>query len=164
MNLTWDGPSQPTRANPQLRGVNERGLRGGSCSGSTGSQVVPDTSWYDVEVGAFVHRCLALTGDLIDSDSLNISVGEGIGSSVQTQLVALVDGDGLNTTVDEVPDRVCLEGLDPLVFDASMASITLNNDTFTPVLPPRGRWWPMCRKMGGSHPSRRRAFVGGSAR
>ncbi len=137
MNLTWDGPSQPTRANLSYVVSMNGGYEVVPAAVRPALEVVPDTSWYDVEVGAFVHRCLALTGDLIDSDSLNISVGEGIGSSVQTQLVALVDGDGLNTTVDEVPDRVCLEGLDPLVFDASMASITLNNDTFTPVLPPR---------------------------
>ena len=100
-------------------------------------EVVPDSSWYDVDVGGYVHRCVALSGDLIESSSLNVSVAGGITSEVQTQLVGLVGGDGLNASLNDVPETVCLQGLDPLVFDASMASLTLNNDTFTPVLPPR---------------------------
>ena len=86
MNLTWDGPSQPTRANLSYVVSMNGGYEVVPAAVRPALEVVPDMSWYDVEVGAFVHRCLALTGDLIDSDSLNISVGEGIGSSVQTQL------------------------------------------------------------------------------
>ena len=137
MNLTWDGPLQPTQTNLSYVVSMNGEYDVVPVSVRPALEVVPDASWFDVEVGGYVHRCVALSGDLIESSTLNISVAGGITSEVQTQLVGLVDGEGLNASVDVVPDTVCLQGLDPLVFDASMASLSLNNDTFSPLLPSR---------------------------
>ncbi len=137
MNLTWDGPTQPTRANLSYVVSMNDAYDVVPVSVRPALEVVPDSSWYDVEVGAYVHRCVALSGDLLESSMLNISVAGGLASEVQTPLVSLVGGAGMNMTANEVPGSLCLQGLDPLVFDASMASLTLNNDTFSPLLPPR---------------------------
>lgn len=137
LNLTWDGPSQPTQANLSYVVSMNGDYDVVPVAVRPALEVVPDSSWYDVEVGGYVHRCVALSGDLIESPSLNISIAGGITSEVQTQLVGLVGGEGLNASLNDVPETVCLRGLDPLVFDASMASLTLNNDTFSPLLPLR---------------------------
>ena len=137
LNLTWDGPSQPTQANLSYVVSMNGDYDVIPVAVRPALEVVPDSSWYDVEVGGYVHRCVALSGDLIESPSLNISIAGGITSEVQTQLVGLVGGEGLNASLNDVPETVCLRGLDPLVFDASMASLTLNNDTFSPLLPLR---------------------------
>ena len=137
INLTWDGPTQPTRANMSYVVSMNGQYDVVPVSVRPALEVVPDSSWYDVEVGAYVQRCVALSGDLLESSMLNISVAGGITSEVQTPLVSLVGGEGMNMSVSEVPATLCLQGLDPLVFDASMASFTLNNDSFAPLLPSR---------------------------
>ena len=137
MNLTWTGPEQPTMANlsyvVNLDGVYEVE----EVRVRPALAVVPAGHWYDVSVGPYMHRCIELNGTLMDSTRLNISVGDSSINDLQTQLVTPVGGPEAVSNLTQTPSKFCLEGLDPLVFEPSMSVLTLNNDTFAPISPPR---------------------------
>ena len=135
MNLTWESEHAPTLANltyvVAINGDHETV----PTQVRPSLEVVPTAQWYDVSAGSYIHRCVDLDGTLINSTSLNISTGASTLQGLQTQLVSIVGEPGLNLTSADVPERVCLEGLDPLVFEPSMATLVLNNHTFSPLLP-----------------------------
>ena len=135
MNLTWDKATKPTMANlsyvVEMNGdyvVEAFAVR-------PALEIVPGTQWYDVQAGSYTHRCVDLDGSLIDSPWLNLSVSGSNLDGLQTTLVNIAGQSGLKTNLSSVPDRFCLEGLDPLVFEPQMATLTINNDTFAPLLP-----------------------------
>ena len=100
-----------------------------------GLEVAPSDHWYDMASGDHVKRCVDLHGTLEESSELNVSVMDSTVASLQTTLVQLEGEAGMNASHDSVPSSVCLRGLDPLVFLPSMTELTLNNDTFDPLLP-----------------------------
>ncbi len=137
MNLTWSGTDQPTMANLSYVVSMNGEYEAVSVKVRPSLEVVPSSQWYDVPVGSYVHRCLDLDGVLINSTSLNISVGAASLGRTQTALVNIPGSTGMEVNLSEVPSQFCLEGLDPLVFDPSMATVQLNNDSFSPSLPER---------------------------
>ena len=137
MNLTWDAPSQPTLANlSYVVSMNDE-YEVAEVHVRPALEVVPASHWYDVPAGAYVHRCIDLDGSLLNSTYLNMSVESSNVVGLQTQLVSVVGGLGLEHNTSDVPPSFCLEGLDPLVFESSMGSLTINNNTFLPQLPER---------------------------
>lgn len=138
LNLSWSGEAAPTMgAGAYIVSVNG-GYDVVPFTVRPTLEVVPSEAWYDVLDGAEVLRCLDLDGALVNSDHLLVEVaGSQRLPATQTPLVALQDGQGLSTNLSEVPERICLTGLDPLVFQPAMATVSLNNDTFSPLLPER---------------------------
>ena len=100
-------------------------------------EVAPSEQWYDRIVGSQVSRCLQLHGTLLEASWLDVEVGGSSMTDVQTSLVQLEGETGMVTNLSAVPSELCLNGLDPLVFESSMATLRLNNHTFTPLLPQR---------------------------
>ena len=137
MNLTWNASSQPTLANLSYVVSMNDDYEVVETHVQPALEVVPSTHWYDVSAGAYVHRCIDLHGSLLNSTYLHMSVEASNIDGLQTQLVSVVDGVGLEQNVTDVPETFCLEGLDPLVFESSMGALTINNDTFQPQLPER---------------------------
>ncbi len=137
MNLTWSGTHQPTMANLSYVVAMNGEHEAVPVQVRPSLEVVPSSSWYDIPTGAYVHRCIELDGSLIHSTSLNISTGSSSFNELQTSLVTIPGASGMEVNADEVPSQFCLAGLDPLVFDPSMAILHLNNNTFAPLLPQR---------------------------
>ena len=137
MNLTWSGQNLPTMANLSYVVAINGEHEAVPVQVRPSLEVVPSSQWYDVPAGAYVHRCLDLNGTLMNSTSLNISTGGASPDGIQTVLVNIPGASGMDVNLSEVPSQFCLEGLDPLVFDPSMATVHLNNDTFSPSLPER---------------------------
>ena len=137
MNLTWDGNEQPTLANLSYVASVNGGYDVVPARVRPALSVVPGDHWYDRSVGSYIHRCIELNGTLMDSTLLNISVGASSVNDLQTQLVSTVGGLEATANLSETPSEFCLEGLDPLVFESAMSVLTLNNDTFAPLQPPR---------------------------
>ena len=139
LNFTWDGVYLPTTANfSYIVSVNDEfSIERSSVKPSL--EVVPTERWYDVSTGTSALRCISLTGTLLDTDrkSLEVEIESNAMEHVQTTLVQLEGETGMISNYSSVPSEVCLSGLDPLVFDPSMATIRLNNDTFQPLLPER---------------------------
>ncbi|MCH1539993.1 MAG: hypothetical protein L7S56_00965 [Candidatus Poseidonia sp.] len=102
-----------------------------------GLEVIAGDHWYDIDGGDHVLRCVDLEGTLIENEQLNASVGDSSIPGLQTSLVQINGVSALETTYDEVPNRFCLRGLDPLVFQPSMHQLQLNNASFEPLEPPR---------------------------
>ena len=137
MNLTWSGANQPTMTNLSyvvaINGEHETV----PVQVRPSLEVVPASQWYDVPAGSYVHRCIDLNGSLMNSTSLNISTGFTPLDGLQTQLVNIPGESTMEVNLTEVPTQFCLAGLDPMVFDPSMAILHLNNHTFSPSLPER---------------------------
>ena len=137
MNLTWTGTNQPTMANLSYVVAINGDHEAVPVQVRPSLEVVPSSAWYDVSAGAYVHRCIDLDGNLMNSTSLNISTGASSLDGLQTSLVSVSGASGMEVNLTEVPSQFCLSGLDPLVFDPSMAILHLNNHTFAPSLPER---------------------------
>ena len=137
MNLTWSGANQPTMTNLSYVVAINGDHEAVPVQVRPSLEVVPSSAWYDVPAGAYVHRCIDLDGNLMNSTSLNISTGASSLDGLQTSLVSVSGGSGMEVNLTEVPSQFCLSGLDPLVFDPSMAILHLNNHTFAPSLPER---------------------------
>jgi len=137
MNLTWTGTNQPTMANLSYVVAINGDHEAVPVQVRPSLEVVPSSVWYDVPAGAYVHRCIDLDGNLMNSTSLNISTGASSLDGLQTSLVSVSGASGMEVNLTEVPSQFCLSGLDPLVFDPSMAILHLNNHTFAPSLPER---------------------------
>ena len=137
MNLTWTGTNQPTMANLSYVVAINGDHEAVQVQVRPSLEVVPSSAWYDVPAGAYVHRCIDLDGKLMNSTSLNISTGASSLDGLQTSLVSVSGASGMEVNLTEVPSQFCLSGLDPLVFDPSMAILHLNNHTFAPLLPER---------------------------
>tara|TARA_Y100001954_G_scaffold238646_1_gene307320 strand:- start:10919 stop:13450 length:2532 start_codon:yes stop_codon:yes gene_type:complete len=137
MNLTWTGTNQPTMANLSYVVAINGDHEAVPVQVRPSLEVVPSSAWYDVPAGAYVHRCIDLDGNLMNSTSLNISTGASSLDGIQTSLVSVFGASGMEVNLTEVPSQFCLSGLDPLVFDPSMAILHLNNHTFAPSLPER---------------------------
>ena len=137
MNLTWTGAFAPTSAEGSyLVDINGE-YEAVPFTVQPALEVVPSERWYDELEGATARRCIDLSGRLVSSSWLDIEVfGQEI-DGLQTPLVTLDEGTGLTDNRTEVPERVCLSGVDPLVFQSAMAGLRLNNDTFAPLLPER---------------------------
>ena len=137
LNLTWEGETAPTMA----RGAYIVSVNGAydvvPFTVRPALEVVPDERWYDELDGATVLRCVDLEGALVNSSQLEVEVGMNHVPVTQTPLVSLEGLQGLKTNLSEVPERLCLSGLDPLVFQPSLATLRINNDTFAPLLPER---------------------------
>ncbi|MGB1354712.1 MAG: hypothetical protein ACPG79_05775 [Poseidonia sp.] len=138
VNLTWSGPLAPTAANFSYVVEMNDDYYVEPMQVRPALEVVPSETWYDVESGDAVLRCVDLYGDIIQSDELNISVMESQLEGLQTTLVQIDNEIGMNASYLETPDVFCLRGLDPLVFEPSMATLHINNDTFEPLLPAQG--------------------------
>jgi len=137
MNLTWTGAFAPTAAEGNYLVAINGGYEAVPFTVRPALEVVPSERWYDELEGATALRCIDLTGRLVNSSWLDIEVlGQEI-DGLQTPLVTLDEGTGLTDNRSEVPERVCLSGLDPLVFQSAMTGLRLNNDTFAPLLPER---------------------------
>jgi hypothetical protein len=137
MNLTWTGAFAPTAAEGSYLVAINGGYEAVPFTVRPALEVVPSERWYDELEGATALRCIDLTGRLVNSSWLDIEVlGQEI-DGLQTPLVTLDEGAGLTDNRSEVPERVCLSGLDPLVFQSAMTGLRLNNDTFAPLLPER---------------------------
>ena len=137
MNLTWTGEDQPTMANLSYVVSMNGEYEAVPVHVRPSLEVVPSATWYDVSSGAYIHRCVDLNGSLMNSTSLVIRTGAAPLEGMQTQLVNIPGASTMDVNLSEVPSQFCLEGLDPLVFDPSMATLHLNNHTFTPLLPER---------------------------
>ena len=137
MNLTWTGTNQPTMANLSYVVAINGDHEAVPVQVRPSLEVVPSSVWYDVPAGAYVHRCIDLDGNLMNSTSLNISTGTSSLDGLQTSLVSVSGGSGMEVNLTEVPSQFCLSGLDPLVFDPSVGILHLNNHTFAPSLPER---------------------------
>ena len=137
LNLTWDGTVQPTMATGTYMLEINNGYETVPFTVRPALEVVPSQRWYDDLDGSTVLRCVDLHGALVNSSWLSIEIEATGLDHVQTPLVLMDGAQDLKANHTEVPERVCLSGLDPLVFQPSMATIHLNNDTFTPLLPER---------------------------
>jgi hypothetical protein len=137
LNLTWDGTVQPTMATGTYMLEINDGYETVPFSVRPALEVVPSQRWYDDLDGSTVLRCVDLQGALVNSSWLSIEIDATGLEHVQTPLVLMDGSQELKANYTDVPDRVCLSGLDPLVFQPSMATLHLNNDTFTPLLPER---------------------------
>ena len=137
LNLTWDGTVQPTMATGTYMLEINDGYETVPFSVRPALEVVPSQRWYDDLDGSTVLRCVDLQGALVNSSWLSIEIDATGLEHVQTPLVLMGGSQELKANYTDVPDRVCLSGLDPLVFQPSMATLHLNNDTFTPLLPER---------------------------
>ena len=137
LNLTWDGTVQPTMATGTYMLEINDGYETVPFSVRPALEVVPSQRWYDDLDGSTVLRCVDLQGALVNSSWLSIEIDATGLEHVQTPLVLMGGSQELKAKYTDVPDRVCLSGLDPLVFQPSMATLHLNNDTFTPLLPER---------------------------
>jgi hypothetical protein len=137
LNLTWDGTVQPTMATGTYMLEINDGYETVPFSVRPALEVVPSQRWYDDLDGSTVLRCVDLQGALVNSTWLSIEIDATGLDHVQTPLVLMDGSQELKANHTDVPDRVCLSGLDPLVFQPSMATLHLNNDTFTPLLPER---------------------------
>ncbi|HJM55514.1 MAG TPA: hypothetical protein QGI72_04630 [Poseidonia sp.] len=100
-----------------------------------GLEIAASDHWYDIFAGGHVKRCVDLHGQLLESPKLNVSVGESQIAGMQTTLVQIDGQSGMEANHETTPSSVCLRGLDPLVFQPPMSEITLNNDTFKPLMP-----------------------------
>lgn len=137
MNLTWAGASSPTSAaGSYIVAVNDD-YEVVPFTVRPALEVVPGERWYDELNGATAMRCIDLSGRLMNSSWLDIEIlGQDI-EGLQTALVTLEGTGSLSDNLTEVPERLCLTGLDPLVFQSAMSGLRLNNDTFVPLLPER---------------------------
>ena len=133
VNHTWSAPNMPTRSNftyvVELGGVVS--LHEHSVMPSL--EVVPSDHWYDIEAVP-PQRCVDLNGVLTASDELNVSIAGVVLPELTLEAVQLVDG-GLNQSFSEVVDRVCMSGVDPVVLEAALPTLRLNNDTFDVLKP-----------------------------
>jgi hypothetical protein len=137
LNLTWAGTYQPTAASGMYVVHINDGYDLVPFEVEPALEVVPEQEWYDEPNGATVLRCVGLRGALVNSTSVNIEIQASTMVDVQTPLLNLEGEQGLEVNLSEVPDRVCLSGLDPLVFQPSHGILRINNDTFAPLLPDR---------------------------
>jgi hypothetical protein len=137
LNLTWAASHEPTQAKGSyVMHIND-GYDVVPFTVQPSLEIVPAEQWYDVPDGSNVLRCVDVYGALLSSDSMLVTVDESTLLGVQTSLVHIDGHQGLTANFSEVPERLCLSGLDPLVFQPSMASIHINNDSFSPLLPER---------------------------
>ena len=137
LNLTWTGEDEPTLATfSYVLHINDAYVVS-PAEVRPALEVMPAQQWYDVIDGSTVHRCVDLHGMLTESTYLNVSVSPSSFGWLNTSLVEMDDGTNMSASFTEVPDAVCLRGLDPLVFEPSMATLHLNNHTFAPLLPNR---------------------------
>lgn len=137
LNLTWSGNDEPTLAKGAYMLEINSGYETVPFTVRPALEVVPSERWYDDIDGSTALRCVDLDGALVNSTWLHVEIEATGLDHVQTPLVLLDGAQELNANYTEVPERVCLSGLDPLVFQPSMATVHLNNNTFTPLLPER---------------------------
>ena len=137
LNLTWNASTSPVISNLTFVVEMNDDYQTQVVQVRPALEVVPAEQWYDRFSGTQVSRCIELHGSLLDSSWLEVEVGASSLSTVQTSLVQLDGEAGMEANLSEVPKELCLNGLDPLVFESSMATLRLNNHTFTPLQPPR---------------------------
>jgi hypothetical protein len=137
LNLTWSSSNQPTQA----KGSYLVSINGGydvvPFVVQPTLEIVPDERWYDVPDGSRILRCVGLQGTLLNSDAMLVSFDASADLGLQTSLVHIDGKQGMTANFTDVPERLCLSGLDPLVFQPSMANFRINNDSFAPLLPER---------------------------
>ena len=87
-------------------------------------EVFVASKWTFVEEDGELKRCLTIGG--IEDDALNASLPNALDAfDIEARLHWIEGQDGLNTTYDERPDRLCIRGLDPVVLQASTLDVVL---------------------------------------
>ena len=91
MNLTWTGVIAPTATNFSYVLEMNDDYYVEPMQVRPALEVVPSETWYDLQSGDAILRCVDLYGEIIQSDALNISV---MGSQLQGLQTSLVQIDG----------------------------------------------------------------------
>ena len=125
LNLTWSGQGDaPIAASFGLLTSSLSNLAVEEITIQPDLDVFVASKWIFVEEDGELKRCLTLGG--IGNAALNASLPNAVDAfDIEARLHWIEGQDGLNTTYDERPDRLCIRGLDPVVLQASTLDMVL---------------------------------------
>ena len=137
LNISWNHPSNsPFGENFTLVMWTEEGYKLQTLQISPALAVYPISDWQLVEDNGDVKRCIKLNGNLGPDESLLVSFPDNSTISTDTRLHWIEGYSDMNANFSEIPDEICVIGLDPIILRAwDLNKISLNGNIFTGSMP-----------------------------
>lgn len=100
-------------------------------------EVYPSSDWNIVEDNGEVKRCIKLNGDIGPEESLLVSFpNANTAFTTETRLYWIEGQTDMDANLSEIPDEVCVIGLDPIILRAwDLNHISLNGIIFAATMP-----------------------------
>ncbi|NCG42288.1 MAG: hypothetical protein GWO84_01955 [Euryarchaeota archaeon] len=100
-------------------------------------EVYPSSDWNIVEDNGEVKRCVKLNGDIGPEESLLVSFpNANTAFTTETRLYWIEGQTDMDANLSEIPDEVCVIGLDPIILRAwDLNHISLNGIIFAATMP-----------------------------
>jgi hypothetical protein len=99
--------------------------------------VYPTSDWSIIEDDGEIKRCIKIDGNLGPDESLLVSFpNDNTAFTTETRLYWIEGQTGMNANLSEIPNEVCVIGLDPIILRAwDINQISLNGNTFAGTMP-----------------------------
>ena len=138
LEISWNlSLYSPMGENFTLLMLTEDGYQVQSLQVSPALEVYPSSDWNIVEDNGEVKRCIKLDGDLGPEEFLIVSFpNANTAFSTETRLYWIEGQTDMDANLSEIPDDICVIGLDPIILRAwDLNHISLNSNIFAATMP-----------------------------
>ena len=138
LNISWNQSTyHPMGENFSLIMSTEDGYQLQSLQVLPALEVYPTSDWNIVEDDGEVKRCIELNGDMGPEDSLLVSFpNANTAFTTETRLYWIEGQTDMDANLSEIPDEICVIGLDPIILRAwDLNHISLNGIIFAGTMP-----------------------------
>lgn len=138
LNISWEHPdNSPFGENFTLVMWTEEGYNLQTLQISPALAAYPTSDWQLIEESGDVKRCININGNLGPDDSLLVQFPDNnTVYPTETRLYWIEGQTDLNANYSEIPDEICVIGLDPIILRAwDLNKISLNGNIFAGTMP-----------------------------
>jgi len=138
LNISWSHPDHsPMGENFSLVLWTEEGYKLQTLQVSPALAVYPISDWSIVEDNGEIKRCIKILGNLGPDDSLLVNFpNENTAFTTETRLYWIEGQTDMNANLSEMPDEICVIGLDPIILRAwDLNHISINGNIFAGTMP-----------------------------
>ena len=138
LNISWSHSTHsPLGENFSVVMWTEEGYKLQTLQVSPALTVYPTSDWSIIEDDGEIKRCIKIDGNLGPDESLLVSFpNDNTAFTTETRLYWIEGQTGMNANLSEIPNEVCVIGLDPIILRAwDINQISLNGNTFAGTMP-----------------------------
>ena len=138
LSISWNKPLySPMGENFSLIMLTEEGYQLQSLQVLPALEFYPTSDWNLIEDNGKVKRCIRLNGDLGTEDSLLVGFpNANTAFTTETRLYWIEGQTDMDANLSEIPDEICVIGLDPIILRAwDLNQISLNGVIFEGTMP-----------------------------
>lgn len=135
LNMTWDATYTPYASDILLVIQINDEIEYTSESLVPSTTVYTSDTWMRNSTSGNEHWCIQFYSSALNQDMYNVSIDYLSIDHLQSDAIR-IDGVLTNSTsYEELPDELCMNGLDELIFSVTRPTIRINNQTFSPIYP-----------------------------